>query len=708
MSYESIISGELGLRQTQVLNTIKLLDDGATVPFISRYRKEATGNLDEVVVGNIADRYAKLKEIAARKETIIAQIEQQGKLTDELRNQIEETWDSTRLEDLYQPYKPKRKTRATKARELGLEPLALELMQGTCNNPEAAAMRYLTDEVTSADQALQGARDIIAEWVADQPEAREAARNVFRRQAQVTTHVTKGKEEEAEKYRDYFDRQETLSRCPSHRVLAMMRAEKEGLIKIQIAPEEPQNIVDRLNRRYARNPRTAKEVETAIADSYKRLLAPAMATEMQAEAKEKADDEAIGVFQTNLRQLLLAAPLGRKRTLALDPGFRTGCKVVCLDEQGQMLCHSVIYPHPPHSKESDAMAEMRHLVDKYGIEAVAIGNGTASRETETFVRRFDKEGKLQVFVVSEDGASIYSASATAREEFPNEDVTVRGAVSIGRRLMDPLAELVKIDPKSLGIGQYQHDVDQSRLREALDTVVVSCVNQVGVDVNTASKHLLTYVSGLGPQLAQNIVEYRNANGPFGSKAELKKVPRLGPKAFEQSAGFLRVGGAKNPLDRSAVHPESYHIVNQMAKDQNCTVAELMGDKERRKNIDLKRYVDGEVGLPTLKDIMSELEKPGRDPREQITAFAFDDSVHTIEDLRAGMELPGIVTNMTAFGVFVDVGVKHDGLVHISQLSDKFVKQPQDVVQLHQHVRVRVEDVDTTRNRISLSMKGVNQ
>lgn len=704
--YSALISKELGLRQTQVENTIKLLDDGATVPFISRYRKEMTGNMDEVQVGGVAQSYEKLKEIAARKETIIKTIEEQEKMTPELRKEIDETWDSTHLEDLYQPYKPKRKTRATKARELGLEPLALALMSGNVSDPEAAADKYLTDDVPTTEDALQGARDIIAEWVADQPEAREAARNVFRRSGVISTKLAKGKEVEGEKYREYIDRSENLSRCPSHRVLAMMRAEREGVIKISVAPDEPDKIVDRLNRNYARNPRTAEQVEMAISDSYKRLIAPAMETEMETEAKEKADTEAIKVFETNLRQLLLAAPLGRHRTLALDPGFRTGCKVVCLDEQGQMLCHSVIFPHLPHAKIMEAQAELRRLIDQYDIEAVAIGNGTASRETEAFVRDFDKDKKLRIFVVSEDGASIYSASATAREEFPNEDVTVRGAVSIGRRLMDPLAELVKIDPKSLGVGQYQHDVDQTRLKQSLDTVVVSCVNQVGVEVNTASRHLLTYVSGLGPTLAKNIVDYRAANGPFTSKAELKKVPRLGPKAFEQCAGFLRISGAKNPLDASAVHPERYDIVKQMATDAGCTVAELMTDKKRRDSINLQKYVKGDVGLPTLRDIMAELEKPGRDPRDEIKDFHFDESVHTIEDLRAGMELPGIVTNITAFGAFVDLGVHTDGLVHISQIADHFVKNVSDAVSLHQHVTVRVMDVDVARNRITLSMKGL--
>ncbi len=704
--FPSLIASQLNLRPTQVQNTIKLLDDGATVPFISRYRKEVTGNLDEVAIGDIEQAYEKLKEIESRKETIISTIDAQGKLTPELRKQIDESWDATRLEDLYQPYKPKRKTRAAKARELGLEPLALALMSGSCADVELAAEKYLTDDVTTTEDALQGARDIIAEWVADQPESREAARNVFRREGVVSTKMVKGKEAEAEKYRDYVDRQENLARCPSHRVLAMMRAEAEGVIKLSVAPREPDAIVSRLERRFVKSPRTAKQVELAVADGYKRLLAPAMETEMEAEAKQRADTEAIQVFETNLRQLLLAAPLGRHRVLALDPGFRTGCKVVCLDEQGTMLCHSVIFPHPPVSKVHEAEAELRRLVDKYKIEAVAIGNGTASRETEAFVRQFDKEGKLRVFVVSEDGASIYSASATAREEFPNEDVTVRGAVSIGRRLMDPLAELVKIDPKSLGIGQYQHDVDQSRLKASLDSVVVSCVNQVGVEVNTASRHLLTYVSGLGPQLAQNIVDYRTEHGPFSSRAELKKVPRLGPKAYEQCAGFLRIAGAKNPLDASAVHPERYAIVSQMAADAGCSVVELMSDPKKRQSVKLDKYVSGDVGLPTLRDIMSELEKPGRDPRETLQEFSFDASVHTIEDLRPGMTLPGIVTNLTAFGAFVDLGVKTDGLVHISQLADRFVKNVSDVVSLHQQVTVRVLDVDIARNRINLTMKGV--
>ncbi len=703
--FPSLIAKQLNLRTQQVQNTIKLLDDGATVPFISRYRKEATSNLDEVQIANIAQAYDKLKELESRKETIISTIDSQGKLTDNLRQLITDTWDPTRLEDLYQPYKPKRKTRAAKARELGLEPLAQILLNGNCQDIDLTAEKFLSDNVKTIDDALQGARDIIAEYVADQPESRETARNIFRRDGIISTKLVKGKEADAEKYRDYIDRHENLSKCPSHRVLAMMRAEDEGVLKLSVDPKDSNVILDRLERRFIKNQRTAHHLQSAIADGYKRLLAPAMQTEMQAEAKQRADTDAINVFETNLRQLLLAPPLGRHRVLALDPGFRTGCKVVCLDEQGNMLCHSVIFPHPPANKPQEAQAELQHLIDKYHIEAVAIGNGTASRETEAFVRNFDPNHHLRIFVVSEDGASIYSASATAREEFPNEDVTVRGAVSIGRRLMDPLAELVKIDPKSLGIGQYQHDVDQNRLKDSLDSVVISCVNQVGVEVNTASRHLLTYVSGLGPQLAQNIVDYRTEHGPFASRADLKKVPRLGPKAYEQCAGFLRIAGAKNPLDTSAVHPERYHIVAQMAHDANCSVQELISNPTKRQQVKLENYVTNEVGLPTLRDIMAELEKPGRDPREQLQDFAFDPSVHTINDLAIGMRLPGIVTNITAFGAFVDLGVKTDGLVHISQLSDHFVKNVSDVVSLHQQVIVRVVEVDLDRNRIGLSMKG---
>ncbi len=703
--FPSLIAKQLNLRTQQVQNTIKLLDDGATVPFISRYRKEATSNLDEVQIANIAQAYDKLKELESRKETIISTIDSQGKLTDNLRQLITDTWDPTRLEDLYQPYKPKRKTRAAKARELGLEPLAQILLNGNCQDIDLTAEKFLSDNVKTIDDALQGARDIIAEYVADQPESRETARNIFRRDGIISTKLVKGKEADAEKYRDYIDRHENLSKCPSHRVLAMMRAEDEGVLKLSVDPKDSNVILDRLERRFIKNQRTAHHLQSAIADGYKRLLAPAMQTEMQAEAKQRADTDAINVFETNLRQLLLAPPLGRHRVLALDPGFRTGCKVVCLDEQGNMLCHSVIFPHPPANKPQEAQAELQHLIDKYHIEAVAIGNGTASRETEAFVRNFDPNHHLRIFVVSEDGASIYSASATAREEFPNEDVTVRGAVSIGRRLMDPLAELVKIDPKSLGIGQYQHDVDQNRLKDSLDSVVISCVNQVGVEVNTASRHLLTYVSGLGPQLAQNIVDYRTEHGPFASRADLKKVPRLGPKAYEQCAGFLRIAGAKNPLDTSAVHPERYHIVAQMAHDANCSVQELISNPTKRQQVKLENYVTNEVGLPTLRDIMAELEKPGRDPREQLQDFAFDPSVHTINDLAIGMRLPGIVTNITAFGAFVDLGVKTDGLVHISQLSDHFVKNVSDVVSLHQQVIVRVVEVDLDRNRVGLSMKG---
>ena len=708
MSFAKIIARETSLNEVRIANTLKLLDEGATIPFISRYRKEATGGMDEVQIETIAERYSKLEELEARKKTIVAQIEQQGKMTAELRKQIDETWDAALLEDIYLPYKPKRKTRATKARELGLEPLAKRIMSSACRDAEAEAQKFLTDEVQTTEAAVQGAKDIIAEWVAEKQEVREMVRVVFRRSGHIMSSTAKGKESEAEKYSNYAEFDEKLSRCPSHRLLAMMRAAKEGVLRVKIEPEEPDAILQRLNKWFATNRNTADIVGDALSDSYKRLLAPAMETEMLQELKQRADTEAIAVFQSNLRQLLLAAPLGGKRVLALDPGLRTGCKVVCLDENGNMLHHSVVFPHPPKSDSVGAERELKSLVKRYGLEAVAIGNGTASRETENFVRNMKTDKPLKVFVVSEDGASIYSASATAREEFPDEDVTVRGAVSIGRRLMDPLAELVKIDPKSLGVGQYQHDVDQGRLKQALDAVVVSCVNQVGVDVNTASKHLLTYVSGLGPQLAQNIVDFRSANGAFSTRSDFKKVPRLGAKAFEQCAGFLRINGGKNPLDATAVHPESYHIVKQMADDAKCTIAQLMADPGLRRKVDLGKYVTAEVGLPTLNDIMEELGKPGRDPRETLEEFAFSDTVHSIEDLEAGMVLPGIVTNITNFGAFVDLGVKVKGLVHVSQVSETYVKDIAEAIKLHQHVYVKVLDVDTKAQRISLSMKGVPQ
>ncbi|MCQ2227351.1 MAG: RNA-binding transcriptional accessory protein [Bacteroidales bacterium] len=700
---EQLVAQTAGVSLHQAENVIKLLEGGATVPFISRYRKEMTGNLDEVKIQYIKDEHTRLSELSERKATILKTIDEQGKLTDELRRQIEESWNAAEIEDLYLPYKPKRKTRAAKARENGLEPLANVIMLQQNRDMELEAEKYLSDAVPTVEEALQGARDIIAEKVSEDKQSRDIVREAFTRHANITTKKAKGFDGDAEKYRDYLDRSESLGRCPSHRLLAMMRAEKEGVVSLHVAPDEPERAVERIGRKYLRsNNGSANHLRQAISDSYSRLIEPSIETEFINQSKEKADTEAIRVFTENLRQLLLAAPLGQKRIMAIDPGIRTGCKTVCLDAQGQLLCHDVIFPM---QRRQEAEQTVRHLAEKHRIEAIAIGNGTASRETEQFVRQLGL--KCQFFVVSEDGASVYSASKTARDEFPNEDVTVRGAVSIGRRLMDPLAELVKIDPKSIGVGQYQHDVDQTRLREALEATVESCVNMVGVNVNTASMHLLTYVSGLGPTLAQNIVDYRTQNGPFSSRAELKKVPRLGQKAFEQCAGFLRLEG-KNPLDNSAVHPESYHIVEQMAKDAKLTVSQLIADKQKQKTIDIKRYVSATVGLPTLQDIMSELEKPGRDPREQIEEFHFAEGISQIEHLVVGMELPGIVTNLTAFGAFVDIGVHQDGLVHISQCSDKFVKDINDVLKLHQHVVVKVVEVDIVRRRIGLSMKGISQ
>lgn len=704
-----MIAAAMKLQEHRVENTLKLLQGGATIPFISRYRKEATGGMDEVQISEINDRYEKLCEIAKRKETIISTIEEQGKMTAELRSRIDNCWDSTELEDIYLPFKPKRKTRAEAARQKGLEPLAIIMMMQRENNLMAKAAQFVKGEVKDEEDALKGARDIIAEQVNEDERARNQVRNIFTRQAIITAKVVKGKEkeEDAAKYRDYFDFSEPLKRCTSHRLLAIRRGEAEGILKVTISPEEDEECTDRLERQFVRgNGECSSQVAEAVKDAYKRLLKPAIETEFSALSKEKADEEAIRVFAENLRQLLLAPPLGQKRVMGIDPGFRTGCKVVCLDAQGTLLHNEAIYPHPPKSEEALAARKIVKLVEQYKIEAIAIGNGTASRETERFVtsQRYDRE--VQVFVVSEDGASIYSASKTAREEFPDYDVTVRGAVSIGRRLMDPLAELVKIDAKSIGVGQYQHDVDQTKLKESLDRTVESCVNLVGVNLNTASKHLLTYVSGLGPSLAQNIVDYRTENGPFSSRKELLKVPRMGAKAFEQCAGFLRIPGAKNPLDNSAVHPESYAIVEKMAKDMKCTVADLIKDKELRAKIDIKKYVTDTVGLPTLNDIMKELDKPGRDPRQQIQVFEFDKDVKTLDDLREGMELPGIVTNITNFGCFVDIGIKENGLVHISQLADKFVSDPTTVVSIHQHVRVRVLGIDHERKRVQLTMKGM--
>ena len=709
--FSKMIAAAMKLQEHRVENTLKLLQGGATIPFISRYRKEATGGMDEVQISEINDRYEKLCELAKRKETIISTIEEQGKMTAELKNRIDNCWDSTELEDIYLPFKPKRKTRAEAARQKGLEPLAIILMMQRENNLMAKAAQFVKGEVKDEEDALKGARDIIAEQINEDERARNQIRNIFTRQAIITAKVVKGKEkeEDAAKYRDYFDFSEPLKRCTSHRLLAIRRGEAEGILKVTISPEEDDECTNRLERQFVRgNGECSSQVAEAVKDAYKRLLKPAIETEFSAISKEKADEEAIRVFAENLRQLLLAPPLGQKRVMGIDPGFRTGCKVVCLDAQGTLLHNEAIYPHPPKSEEALAARKIVKLVEQYKIEAIAIGNGTASRETERFVtsQRYDRE--VQVFVVSEDGASIYSASKTAREEFPDYDVTVRGAVSIGRRLMDPLAELVKIDAKSIGVGQYQHDVDQTKLKESLDRTVESCVNLVGVNLNTASKHLLTYVSGLGPSLAQNIVDYRTENGPFASRKELLKVPRMGAKAFEQCAGFLRIPGADNPLDNSAVHPESYAIVEKMAKDMKCTVADMIKDKELRAKIDIKKYVTDTVGLPTLNDIMKELDKPGRDPRQQIQVFEFDKDVKTLDDLREGMELPGIVTNITNFGCFVDIGIKENGLVHISQLADKFVSDPTTVVSIHQHVRVKVMGIDHERKRVQLTMKGLSK
>lgn len=708
--FSQMIAAELKLPAHRIANTLKLLQGGATIPFISRYRKEATGGLDEVQIGDIQTRYEKLCELSKRKETVLSTIEEQGKLTPELKSRISACWNATELEDIYLPFKPKRKTRAEAARAKGLEPLALLLMMQKENNLAAKVRNFVKGEVKDEEDALKGARDILAEQISEDERSRNLMRNQFQRQAIIQSKVVKGKETEeaSAKYRDYFDFCEPLKKCSSHRLMALRRGESEGVLKVTIFPEDEDMCNERLQRLFVRaNNACAHQVEEALTDAYKRLLKPAIETEFAALSKEKADEEAIRVFAENLRQLLLAPPLGQKRVMGIDPGFRTGCKVVCLDAQGTLLHNEAIYPHPPKSEYAQAARKVVKLVEQYKIEAIAIGNGTASRETEQFVtsQRYDRE--VQVFVVSEDGASIYSASKTAREEFPDYDVTVRGAVSIGRRLMDPLAELVKIDAKSIGVGQYQHDVDQTKLKASLDQTVESCVNLVGVNVNTASKHLLTYVSGLGPTLAQNIVDYRTENGPFESRRQLLKVPRMGAKAYEQCAGFLRIPQAKNPLDNSAVHPESYPIVEQMAKDLNCTVADLIKDKELRSKIDLKKYVTDTVGLPTLTDILQELDKPGRDPRQKIQVFEFDKNVRTLDDLQEGMELPGIVTNITNFGCFVDIGIKENGLVHVSQLADRFVSNPADVVRIHQHVRVKVMSIDHERKRIQLTMKGLN-
>ena len=708
--FSRMISDALKLPEHRVQNTLKLLLDGATIPFISRYRKEATGGMDEVQISEINARYEKLCELAKRKETILSTIGELGKLTPELSKRIADCWEGTELEDIYLPYKPKRKTRAEIARQKGLEPLAVLLLMQRENNLAAKARAFVKGDVKDEEDALKGARDIIAEQVNEDERARNQIRRQFERQGVITAKVVKGKEgdEAAAKYRDYFDFSEPLKRCTSHRLLAIRRGEKEGILKVSITPADETECGERLERLFVKtNNECAHQVAEAVNDAYKRLLKPSIETEYAAISKEKADDEAIRVFAGNFRQLLFAPPLGQKRVMGIDPGFRTGCKVVCLDAQGALLHNEAIYPHPPKSEYKQAARKLTQLVEQYKIEAIAIGNGTASRETEQFVtsQRYDRE--IQVFVVSEDGASIYSASKTAREEFPGYDVTVRGAVSIGRRLIDPLAELVKIDPKSIGVGQYQHDVDQSKLKASLDQTVESCVNLVGVNVNTASKHLLTYVSGLGAALAQNIVDYRTENGAFRSRRELLKVPRMGAKAFEQCAGFLRIPGAENPLDNSAVHPESYSVVERMAKDLGYSVTDLIKNKELRSRIKIENYITDSVGLPTLTDIMQELDKPGRDPRRKIEMFEFDKNVRTLDDLQEGMELPGIVTNITNFGCFVDIGIKENGLVHVSQLADRFISDPSTVVSIHQHVRVRVMSIDRERKRIQLTMKGLN-
>ena len=718
--FAKLIASAMNLQEKAVANTLALLDEGCTIPFISRYRKERTGGLDEVQIAAISDRYDKLNEIQKRKDTVTKTITDLVKMTPELEKRIEACWDATELEDIYLPYKPKRRTRAQVAREQGLEPLAQIIMLQRERDPEHAAARFVCgDIIATPSDAIKGAQDIIAETVSEDERSRQQLRNAFSRQALITSKVVKAKADtdEAAKYSDYFDWEEPLKRCSSHRLLAMRRGENEGILRISISPDD-EECIERLKRHYVfGNTPCGRLVAEAVEDGYKRLLKPAIENEFSALSKEKADEEAIHVFAENLRQLLLGAPLGQKRVMGIDPGFRTGCKVVCLDSQGNLLQHEAIFPHPPVNKRMEAAMAIQKMIRKYQIEAISIGNGTASRETNDFIKdvlagRYDvspsrREGEMpKVFVVSEDGASVYSASKIARDEFPDEDVTVRGAVSIGRRLMDPLAELVKIDPKSIGVGQYQHDVDQTKLKHSLDQTVESCVNNVGVNLNTASQHLLMYVSGLGPTLAKNIVDYRRENGAFTSRAQLKKVPRLGPAAFQQCAGFLRIPDAKNPLDNSAVHPESYAIVEQMAKDQGCTVLDLINNKEKREAIDIQRYVTAEVGIPTLTDILKELEKPGRDPRQQLEEFEFDARVNTIDDLIEGMELPGIVTNITNFGAFVDIGVHQDGLVHISQMANRRINHPLDVVKLHQHIRVRVIEVDRRRNRISLSMKGL--
>lgn len=704
----NIIAQNLGIKENQVANTITLLNEGATVPFISRYRKERTGSLDEVQIQQIKEQNEKFGELEKRKETVLKTIDEQEKLTPELKSRIENCYDPVELEDIYLPYKPKRRTKATIAREKGLEPLAKIIMKQLERDPENRANSFLSDEVPDAEEALSGARDIIAEWVSENEKARNIVRRGFEAGAHISAKVSKGKEDEAEKYRDYFDWNEPLKKCPSHRLLAMRRGENEGFLRVSITPDE-ERILENLERFFVKGKtKSAEQVAAAVKDSLKRLIQPSIETEFANLSKEKADEEAIKVFAENLRQLLLAPPLGQKRTLAIDPGYRSGCKVVCLDEQGNLLHNENIYPHKPQEERKMAAKKLSSMVEMYQIEAVAIGNGTASRETEAFIKKLHFDRELRVYVVNEDGASVYSASSVARQEFPQYDVTVRGAVSIGRRLMDPLAELVKIDPKSIGVGQYQHDVDQKKLKNSLDSVVELSVNSVGVNLNTASKHLLTYVSGLGPALAENITQYRKENGAFRSREELKKVARMGPAAFEQSAGFLRIPDAENPLDNSAVHPESYKIVKQIARDMKCEINDLVRNEELVSKIDFQKYVTAEIGLPTLNDIKTELLKPGRDPRKPIKVFEFAEGIFSINDLREGMVLPGIVNNITKFGAFVDVGVKESGLIHVSEMADRFISDPNEIVKLQEHILVRVKEIDVARKRIQLSLKGVEK
>lgn len=705
--FGKLISENLSLTARQVCNTLELLDSGATVPFISRYRKERTGSLDEVQIAAIQEQYDKLKTISKRKETIRTTIEEQGKLTPELQERIEQCWDANLLEDLYLPYKPKKRTKAEIARQKGLEPLALKIMMQRGCNLDAEAQKFVRGEVKDKEEALAGARDIIAEQISENEEARKRVRRVFERTALITAKVVKGKEEEGDKFKDYFDFKEPLRKCSSHRLLALRRGEAEGVLRVSIAPAEDEDCLNQLSRQFVRsNDVCGRLVSEAVADSYKRLLRPSIETEFAAGSRAKAEEEAIRVFAANLKQLLLSPPLGQKRVLGIDPGFRTGCKVVCLDNQGTLLHNEAIFPHAPRNEYAQAQRKLAQLVEQYNIEAIAIGNGTASRETERLVKSISFDREVQAFVVSEDGASVYSASKIARDEFPDYDVTVRGAVSIGRRLMDPLAELVKIDPKSIGVGQYQHDVDQTKLKKSLDGVVEFCVSSVGVNLNTASQHLLTYVAGVGPNLAQNIIDYRTENGAFRSRKDLMHVKRMGAKAFEQCAGFLRIPDATDPLDATAVHPERYALVRRMAADHKTTVEELIRNKALRESIDLKKYVTDDCGLPTLNDIMSELDKPGRDPRKAIEVFSFAPDVETIDDLKPGMVLPGIVSNITNFGCFVDIGVHEKGLVHISEMADRYVSDPNTVVTLHQQLKVRVLSVDKARNRIALSLKNI--